>query len=168
MSSTTQTAPSAPENAYDEVMDRAAQLLTTKARSEQQLRKRLEADGFEPGLVGTVLGRLKELGILDDRAFAEAWVRSRRRKTFTAPAVLVEGLVERGVERFLAEAVVAAAAPDEEAEAKQAALSLHRRFAALPLDRQAGKLQGALARRGFSEEAVESALRSVLPPEGWD
>jgi SOS response regulatory protein OraA/RecX len=61
------------------VMAAAARLLEGRARSVQEVRRRLSQAGYRTELVEGVIERLGELEILDDEAFARAWVASRDR-----------------------------------------------------------------------------------------
>ena len=158
--------PSDDRDAYSRAMARAGRLLATRARAVGEVRDRLSRGGFEPDVVERVVARLTELGLLDDDAFARQWVveRSGRR----GGAALVAELHARGVDRAVAEKAVREAALDEIEAAKELALAQLRRISRLPLARQAARLTGALARRGYPPEVVKEALAAVLPPEGWD
>ena len=127
----------------------------------------MRSDGFSPLVVDEAMTRLEELRLVDDAAFARAWVEERGPRG-RSPALLVRELEERGVARGVAEAAVAAENMDEVAQARTLAGRWLGRVAGLPLERQALRLAGMLGRRGFEAEVVEEAVRSVLPPEGWD
>jgi len=63
----------------DVVMAAAARFLEARSRSVVEVRRRLTGAGYQPALVDGAIERLLELGMLDDRAFAEAWIASRDR-----------------------------------------------------------------------------------------
>jgi SOS response regulatory protein OraA/RecX len=60
-------------------MAAAARLLERRARSIAEVRRRLTEAGYPAGLIAGAVERLIELGMLDDEAFARAWVASRDR-----------------------------------------------------------------------------------------
>lgn len=60
-------------------MEAAATFLAVRPRSVEETRRRLIHHGYRADLVEIVLGKLGEMGYLDDEAFARAWVESRDR-----------------------------------------------------------------------------------------
>jgi len=54
-------------------MEAAAVFLAVRPRSVSETRRRLRHLGYPHVLVDQVIGRLTEIGILDDDAFARAW-----------------------------------------------------------------------------------------------
>lgn len=156
------------DGAYHEAMQRAGHLLSTRPRTEHEMRARLQAAGFVGDVVERTIGRLIELRLIDDAAFALQWVEERARLKSRAPEALVAELAAKGVDRDLAEAALSAAEIDEESQAKAMAARLAVRVADKPLLEQGLALMTMLRRRGFSEEAAEEGARSALPPEGWD
>ncbi len=145
----------------------AGRLLATRARSRTELREALTRK-YGPEVVEDVVERLASLGLVDDVAFARSWVEERRGRAGLAPRRAVEELVARGVERHVAEKVVAEGGPDEHEQAAEVAGRLVTRVAGLPRAKQASRLLGMLARRGFEPEAAAAGVRAVLPPDGWD
>ena len=63
----------------DLVLAAAARFLEARSRSVVEVRRRLTGAGYRPALVDGAIESLLELGMLDDRAFAAAWVASRDR-----------------------------------------------------------------------------------------
>ena len=61
------------------VLEAAARFLEPRARSVAEVRRRLTGAGYRADLVDGVIERLLEFGMLDDEAFARAWVESRDR-----------------------------------------------------------------------------------------
>jgi regulatory protein len=151
-----------------EAMDRAGRYLAIRPRTEQEVRAKLADAGFEAAVVDEVIGRLSDLRLVDDHAFARAWVTERSRTLGRAGVVLIAELVGKGVSREVAEAAVDEAAPEEESHAAEVAATLLRKVARLPLTDQAARLQQMLLRRGFAVESAAAGVRAVLPPEGWD
>jgi len=87
---------------------RALALLSRAAHTAQGLARKLRVRGFSADAVRHSLLRMRELGYLDDRAFAESWVASRMSMKKEGGKALYQGLLRRGVARALAEEVVAA------------------------------------------------------------
>ena len=153
---------------YDVAMARAGRMLTLRARTEKELSERLEQAGFTAGVIVAVIARLRELNLVDDLAFARAWVEERTRRKASGPVLLADELRAKGVDEVVVAEVLDEAFPDETGRAAEVGRDLIGRWGHLPLPKQASRLAAALGRKGFSEEAIESALAHVLPPPGWD
>ena len=151
-----------------EAMERAGRLLSARARTEHEVRRRLEDAGYEAAVVEQTLTRLTELGLLDDLSFARDWVSERSARKSLGPRALRAELAGKGVSRDVVDEALASEPIDEEALATDAAARWVRKVTRFPLPEQAHKLQQMLLRKGFSSEAAEAGARAVLPPEGWD
>ena len=152
---------------YEKAIQAATRLLAASDKTEKQLRERLEAKGFPPDTVERTAQRLLELGLLDDVAFARRYAQKRRRRSVAGGLIAAE-LIDKGVDPEVARGAAAEAAVDDAQAANELAVELAAKHARLTPAQQAGRIQRALAGRGFSEEEVEAAVRAVLPPEGWD
>lgn len=149
-------------------MDRAGHLLAARPRSQRELRRRLAAAGCADADIESAVGRLSELGLIDDRAFARQWIEERSRRGDRGERMLLHELVNKGLDPTMAEELVSEAGLDDEGRARELAARSLRKVARLPLPRQASRLRQLLLRRGFSAEVSETAVKAVLPPEGWD
>ncbi len=131
---------------------RALALLARAPQTRLGLAKKLAARGFGPAAVRHAIARMARLGYLDDRAFAEAWVRSRLQSRPEGWKSLSRGLRGRGVPRALADEVAAALyTPEEEAACAR---------------RLAGGLTASaairrLSLRGFRSRAIALVLREI-------
>jgi regulatory protein len=113
--------------------------------------------------IRTVLDRLTDVGLVNDAAFATAWVASRQAGKGLAPRALAHELRTRGVENaVIAEAV--ARVDDDDVVA--AARSLVRRRVATMhgVDERARlrRLSGMLARKGYPGDVALRVIREVL------
>ena len=156
------------DGSYRDAMQRAGHLLASRPRSEHELRSRLNAAGYEEETIERTVARLIDLRLLDDREFASQWVNERAVSKGRSGDALVAELLEKGVDRTIAEQAIADAGIDEEAQARDLAGRFLSKVAHKPLEKQAEAILGRLLRRGFSHEVARDAVRSVLPPEGWD
>jgi regulatory protein len=80
------------------VMAAAARLLEVRARSVDELRRRLASARYRAALIEDVIARLLEVGMLDDVAFARAWVESRDRARPRSERALRIELRAKGVD----------------------------------------------------------------------
>lgn len=142
-------------------MAASLRLLSYRPRSEAELRQRLSRRGAPPALVEMTLARLRELGLVDDAAFARAWVERRERASPRGRSLLRHELRAKGV------ADEALAAPLEDVDEEDAALRAGERRAAalrdLAYPEFRHRLGSFLRRRGFSYETVRSTVDTL-----WD
>jgi regulatory protein len=131
--------------------------LARKERTVAELRAWLGARGVKAEDAEGALERLIEIGQLDDQRFAERYAEDKRELRGWGPERIREALMERGIERSVAEAVTGGERPGEQAE--RAATLLARR--GVELDREAGRGRAVayLARRGYDSDVAYEAVR---------
>jgi regulatory protein len=116
-----------------------------------------------------VLGRFSEVGLIDDAAFADAWVRSRHVGRGLARRALATELRRRGVDDDTVKDAVSAVTPQQEEDA--AAELVRKRLPAMTrLDTQTRtrRLVGMLARKGYSPGLAYRVVRGALDEDGDD
>lgn len=151
-----------------DVYEAALSSLDLCARTRQELRRSLLARGFVSGAVEATLDRLADSGLVDDRRYAERAVEVSAARPVGVYAVRRK-LRAKGVAEEDAEAALGALDDEQQAQAAQAAArSLLRRYAQLSAREGRAKLSQALARRGFSWEAVRAAVDKVWEADEWD
>jgi regulatory protein len=131
---------------------RALALLSRAAHSTRDLARKLGARGFSAEAVRDAIGRMRELGYLDDRAFAEGWIRFRMSTRKEGWNALYRGLLRKGIARALAEEIVEASCPFEE-ELENARL--------LAAGQEPRKVIRLLSARGFRSKAIARVLREL-------
>lgn len=89
------------------VLNAAARFLELRSRSVDEVRKHLTSASFPPALVEDAIERLLQLGWLDDRAFATAWVESRDRARPRGQVALRRELALKGIDRETVDDVLA-------------------------------------------------------------
>ena len=90
----------------NDVLEAAARFLEARPRSVQEVRRRLTTAGYRPELVDAAIGRLGELGYLDDDAFARNWVESRDRARPRGEHALRRELRLKGVDDAIVRSVL--------------------------------------------------------------
>jgi regulatory protein len=151
-----------------DAMDRAGTLLARRARSESEVRDALARSNFTPEVIDQAIDTLRGLDLVDDGAFARQWIEERGGRKGLGPRRLLAELRLKGVADETARGALDEVGLDDEAQAKEVAARLVRKVANRPLRQQAMRLQQMLLGRGFGLEVALLAVRSVLPPEGWD
>jgi len=137
--------------------------LTGAAKTRQQLAGLLARRGIPEGAAVAVLDRLTEVGLIDDAAFARAWVGSRQAGRGLARRALRAELHAKGVDAEVAAEAVALV--DEEDERSAARDLVRRRLSGMHrLDRATvtRRLMGMLARKGYSGGLAAAVVREAL------
>jgi len=146
-------------------------LLTTRSCSRAELATALTRCGVPADVVERVLSRFGEVGLIDDRAFAEAFVMSRHSARGLARRALSAELRQRGIDQATASAAVQGL--DEHTEEVTARTLVGRRLAAtagLDPTARARRLVGLLARKGYPATLAYRVVREELAADGcaWD
>ena len=137
-------------------MNRALHFLGYRARSRREVRDRLRRYGYGEETVGGVIGRLEELGYLDDEEFARTAAREKARRY--GPRRVSADLRRSGVDAELAEDVVEEEfAERSEVEAARSAAA--RRYNRGRSDAEARRVYGFLIRRGYSADVCAEVAR---------
>jgi regulatory protein len=137
--------------------------LTGAPKTRSQLADLLATRGVPEDSAETVLDRFTEVGLIDDAAFARAWVSSRQSGRGLARRALSAELRAKGVDpEVAAEAVEAVDDDDERASARRL---VDRKVGAMRrLDRATAtrRLMGMLARKGYSGGLAAAVVREAL------
>jgi regulatory protein len=140
-------------------------MLTDRARTRHQLAEVLAEEQVPPEVIEGVLDRLEELRLIDDAAYAEAFVRTRARAGVARRSVSRE-LRSKGIADEDAEPALAAVDPaDERATAVRLARTRAARTVGLPELTRKRRLAGFLARKGYGSDVVSDVIREVLGSE---
>jgi regulatory protein len=144
-------------------------LLTARARTRAELATQLAKRGYPDDVAERVLDRLGDVGLVDDRDFAEQWVRSRRVNAGKGKRALASELRTKGVEdEVIAEALADIDAGAERARAEQlVADKLRRERLADDGDdtKVARRLVAMLARRGYGQTLAFDVVKVALAGE---
>lgn len=89
------------------ILEAAARFLEVRSRSVAEVRRRLTGAGYRADLVDGAIVRMTELGMLDDEAFARAWVESRDRARPRGERAIRDELRLKGVDRTSIDLVLA-------------------------------------------------------------
>ena len=150
--------------------------LTGSPRTRSQLADLLATRGVPDDAADAVLDRFTEVGLIDDAAYARAWVSSRQAGRGLARRALSAELRAKGVEpEVAAEAVSAVDDDDERAAARRL---VERKLGSVRrVDRTTAtrRLVGMLARKGYGGGLAAAVVREALdgaddtaPVDGFD
>ncbi|CAL9292809.1 recombination regulator RecX [Streptomyces sp. SudanB182_2057] len=144
-------------------------LLTGIPRTRKQLADALRKREIPEDVAQEVLDRFEEVGLIDDGAFADAWVESRHHGRGLARRALARELRTKGVDSALIEDAVAQLdSEQEEATARELVARKLRATRGLDRDKRLRRLAGMLARKGYPEGMALRVVRQALEEEGED
>ena len=145
--------------------------LAYSAKTRGQLRKKLQAEGFEAELIEPLLDKFEGAKLIDDAEYAQSFVAQKSRTKKLSRAALRRELAERGVRGEEAENALAQRTDEQERE-DAADLVRKKLRPGMDLsdraekDRVTRRLLGMLARRGYSSSVSMSVIREELAAYG--
>jgi regulatory protein len=157
-------APGDPETVARAICLRA---LTGTAKTRKQLAELLAKRGIPDDAATAVLDRFTEVGLIDDAAFARAWVNSRQAGRGLARRALGAELRAKGVDPEVTAAALEEVDPQDEWDAARRLVA--RRLPSMQrLDRQTAerRLVGMLARKGYGGGLAGYVVREALDARG--
>lgn len=147
---------------FSDCYEAALTVLDQAACTTGDMRRKLLRKGFVETAAEAAVAKLVDVGLLDDLRYAQRLAQSQVQKPVGVYAVkrklrakmLSEEAVEAAMEDFNEEQQTSAC--------RAAADKLVRKYAALPPREARAKLSQALARRGFSWDAISGTVDDIL------
>lgn len=137
--------------------------LTAAPRTRAQLADVMRKRGVPVEAATEVLDRFDEVGLIDDAAFAQAWVSSRQAGRGLAPRALAGELRRRGVpEPLIADAVDTLDPDAVESAARTLVTRRLRAMTGLAPEVQLRRLVAMLARKGYSGDLALRVARDAV------
>jgi regulatory protein len=151
---------------FQRCLNAANHYLDYRPRSESELRQRLHQRGFDSETNEAVIARLKDQGLIDDRAFAQFWADNRESFSPRSRWLTRRELKRKGVSDDVIDQVVS---PIDDADsAYRAALGKARHLAWAEYEEFRDQLGGYLRRRGFSYEVTDRTIQQIWRDQGGD
>jgi regulatory protein len=136
--------------------------LAGRPRTRSELAKVLVRKEISDEVIAEVLDRYDEVGIIDDAAFARAWVTSRHQGRGLARRALANELRQRGVDAEVVGEALETLDEDEEAATARALVDRKLRTATGAPDAVFRRLVGMLARKGYPAGVAIRAVKDAL------
>lgn len=155
----------AREVARLKVHDRALNMLAFRARSSAELARSLVRKGELKEHVEWAIGRLLELGLLDDAAFAQAFTRAKVLGAKQSRRRVQQDLSRKGVARSVSDEAIDRVFDEEGVDQREiveeAARKKLRSLRGLEPPVRRRRLYAFLARRGYDADDIRSAMEAV-------
>jgi regulatory protein len=136
--------------------------LAVRPRTRAELAKALARKEISEEVIAEVLDRYDEVGIIDDAAFARAWVTSRHQGRGLARRALANELRQRGIDAEVATEALETLDEDDEAATARALVDRKLRTATGTPDQVFRRLVGMLARKGYPAGVAIRAVKDAL------
>lgn len=136
----------------DKAYGNALRYVAMRPRSTWEMQQYLHRKQVDEPVAEQIIGRLTELGFIDDQKFAESWVANRRLLKSVSKRRLQQELLQKHVPSAVIDAVLRADETDESQVIRELAAKKRQKYP----DRQ--KLMQYLVRQGFSYDAVRASV----------
>ena len=137
--------------------------LTGQARSRKELADRLAKKNVPEAIAARLLDRFEEVGLIDDAAFARAWIASRQPGKGLARWALAQELRRKGIDDVVAREALDEIDPDdEEAAARRLVGKKMRSMRSLDSTTATRRLVGMLGRKGYPPGLCFAVVREAL------
>ena len=134
--------------------NQAYRYISYRPRSELELRRYLKGKGHDEVVCNDTIQKLKSYNLIDDEAFAQAWVEERRRLKLSSALVLKQELRAKGISDEIISPAIGGGDDDE----RQALITLAQKKLALSSYQDQSKLISYLLAKGFRYSLVKEVL----------
>jgi len=139
--------------------DSAVKMLSFKMRTEDEIRKNLKEKKIDDVSIDTAIGKLKDYGYVDDKAYAKEFVESYVASGRFGKKVVEYKLREKGIRDAIAdEAMQIYTEEDELSIAQKQYEQMQGKYECEEKFSKRSKIYAALMRRGFSFDIINSVL----------
>lgn len=141
----------------EKAFDKAVNYISTRRRTEREVRRKLQEKGYLPEVTEGVVGKLRSYGYIDDRKFCEEYAELYG-KTYGTRRIRAQ-LRELGVDGELVSEVLEETI-DEETQAEAACEAARKYLRCHDYDRT--KLMRHLSAKGFGYGDIAEAINTVV------
>ena len=152
----------AADDDYRACYEAALHYIEYRPRSEAEVRRHLQYKRkFQAESISHAVVKLKELKLIDDRAFSVIWARDRVEHRHKSSLMIRRELMQKGVDAGTIESVTADI--DDDANALRAGISKARLLRNLEYPEFYKRLASYLSRKGYGAELIQRVVRRL-----WD
>jgi len=155
--------PKPPVDPHERAREICLQQLSFRPRTRAELATTLRKRDIDDTVAAEVLDRYDEVGLIDDAAFAKAWVNSRHFGRGLARRALANELRQRGVDAELVDEALDEVDNDVEAATARSLVDRKlRSMGSAPPDAVFRRLVSMLARKGYPAGVAIGAVKDAL------
>ncbi|MEW6162133.1 MAG: regulatory protein RecX [Nitrospirota bacterium] len=144
---------------HDKARQYALKLLGYRGRSRKELEERLTKKGFSETVVSSTINYLRDVGLIDDRALAEALKREAITTKLFSQYGARKFMLTRGIPREIVDSMFI---PDEKEDIENAKRLVDKKLRIMknyPAEKIKRRLYNLLLRKGYSFETIEAVLK---------
>lgn len=145
----------------EQAYQRALNFLSYRSRSEQEIRLNLQKHQIPEIIIKSVLEKLQEGSLVDDRKFAQQWIENRNAFHPRGKRALSSELYRKGISNQIIEETLQDI--NEEELAYKFARKIVGKFKTLDKSAFQKKMYGYLSRRGFNYSLSKEVVTSLWP-----
>ncbi|WP_407881487.1 recombination regulator RecX [Furfurilactobacillus entadae] len=139
--------------------NRALDYLSGQLRSEREVHDKLKTLEVDESVITETMQRLRGFHLLDDQAYAEAYVRTMRNTSDKGPVIIRQNLRSKGVGETIIDGALAEFSTDQLLEnGLETAEKLARHYARKPFSTQRQKVIQGLMTKGFQRETIDQVM----------
>ncbi len=138
--------------------EKACDYLGTRAHSEFEIKTKLAKKGFSKNSISGALIKLKEYNYIDDKIFAEEFVRQNSKYS---KKMLEAKLIAKGVSGQIISEVLAELSGETEVELCKKIAEKYARGKDISSPENSKKLFASLARKGFSFDVIKKVVKNL-------
>jgi len=143
----------------------ATKFLNTRRRTEKEVRDKLWKEKFSEKILDEIIDDLKNSGLIDDEAFATAFIHDKRITKPVSSRQLTQELRKKGVAKVIIENILSESDQEEgeEDRALKVATKKWEQLQARETDekKRKQKLAAFLGSRGFEYQVIKDVLRKL-------
>lgn len=154
------------DDAIAQAYGKALDFLSYQLRTEAEVTQKLLKEDVPPEQIEPVLKQLRANQLLDDQAYAAAYVRTVMNTELKGPTVIRRKLRAKRVGEIQIDVALEQFTPERQLEnATKLAQKLFRRYAKQPARRQQEKVDQGLITQGYGGDIAKEATRVATPAE---
>lgn len=147
------------EGVLDKAFQKTLNFLSYRMRSEKEILQYLREQEVERDDAEQLMERLRDLNFLDDLAFAEAFVRTKKNSQKKGPLLIEQELYQKGISQKHIGTAMLQYPPEEQLDnAIAAAEKKQSSYSSEGARKKQQKLMQFLIQRGFTSETAKQAL----------
>ncbi|CAM3281487.1 recombination regulator RecX [Lactiplantibacillus plajomi] len=152
---------------------RALDYLSHQLRTEKEVHDKLRDEDVDETVIDATMQQLRELRLLNDQQYADAYVRTAKRTSDKGPRVIRQKLRQKGVgEQLIDDALANQFSLEERVDnATELAQKLARRYQRQAFKTMQQKVRTGLMTKGFDTETIGIVIESLDitpdPDEQW-
>lgn len=138
--------------------------LSYQMRSEHEVLRKLHQLDCPPEFIDPIMEKLRDRHLVDDRQYAQAYVRTAMTTSLKGPGVIRQHLRQKRVGENDIEAALTAFTPaDQKENAQRLARKLFKHYRRQPAFRQEQKVRQGLMTKGYSGDLYDQIKDEVKP-----